>query len=165
MTMNTARYGLPLLALGQAQKEMFHNEALNMVDGLLHPVVEAVGANEPPPSPEPGQSWILGATPAGAWVGRARAIACWTEGGWRFRDPVAGLRAVVRATRQPVEWDGVSWREGEVVCTRVIVGGLPVLGARRAAVPAPAGGSVVDVEARGALAAILEALRGHGLIA
>ena len=46
-----------------------------------------------------------------------------------------------------------------------MVAGLPVVGARRAAIVAPAAGSVVDAEARTAIAAILAAMIGHGLIA
>jgi hypothetical protein len=36
----SARCGLPFLAPGQAQKEWFHNEALQRIDMLLCPVVE-----------------------------------------------------------------------------------------------------------------------------
>ena len=73
-------------------------------------------------------------------------------------------RAVLRATRVPVEWDGAAWREGEIVCARVMVGGQQVLGGRSEPIAAPAGGSVVDAEARAAIAAMVRALRGHGLI-
>lgn len=164
MTTETARHGLPLLAPGQAQKELFHNEALNAVDALLHPAVEATGATEPPTAPSPGRCWMLGATPTGAWAGHAHALAAWTDGGWRFHPPAAGMRAVLRATRVPVEWDGVGWREGEIVCARVMVGGQQVVGARSESIAAPTGGPVVDAEARAAVAAMLRTLRHHGLI-
>lgn len=163
MTTETTRHGLPLLVPGQAQKELFHNEALSAVDALLHPAVEATGATEPPADPLLGRCWILGATPTGAWAGRAQALATWTEGGWRFRPPVAGMRAVLRATREPVEWDGIRWREGEIVGARVMVGGQQVVGARGESIAAPAGGAVVDAEARATIAMVLGALRNHGL--
>lgn len=165
MTTKTARHGLPLLAPGQAQKEMFHNEALSAVDALLHAAVESVGTTEPPADPTAGQSWILGAAPSGAWAGHAQALACWTEGGWRFHRPAAGMRVMMRGTRVPVEWDGAAWREGEVNCVRVMVGGQAVVGARGAAIANPAGGAVIDAEARGAIGAVLAALRKHGLVA
>lgn len=165
MTMKTARHGLPLLAPGQAQKELFHNEALSAVDTLLHVAVESVGATEPTADPAPGQSWIIGTAPTGAWTGHAQALACWTEGGWRFHQPTAGMRAVIRETRVPVEWDGAGWRKGEVNCLRVMVDGQAVVGARGAAIADPAGGGVIDTEARGAIGAILTALRKHGLVA
>ena len=45
------------------------------------------------------------------------------------------------------------------------IGGQQVVGARGAAIAAPAGGTAVDVEGRAAISAILAALRSHGLIA
>lgn len=41
----TPRYKLPLLAIGQAQKELFHNEALILLDFLIHPIVSAKHAD------------------------------------------------------------------------------------------------------------------------
>lgn len=40
-----------------------------------------------------------------------------------------------------------------------------VVGGQMAAIAGPTGGSVIDAELRSTVAAILEALRGHGLIA
>ena len=165
MTMTTARLGLPLLAPGQAQKELFHNEALSAIDALLHAVVEAVGASEPPVDPAFGTSWILGAAPTGAWAGHAHALAIWTEGGWWFHKPVAGMRAVLRMGGSPVDWDGAAWRQGELIGARVMIGGRQVVGERGAAIPNPIGGATVDAESRAATVAILSVLRTHGLIA
>lgn len=47
----------------------------------------------------------------------------------------------------------------------MLVGGVPVVGARGAAIAGPAGGGAVDAEARATLDAVLGALRAHGLIA
>ena len=165
MTMTTARHKLPLIVPGQAQKEAFHNESLAAIDALLHPAVEAVGADAPPAVPTEGQSWIVGPTPTGAWAGHAQALASWTEGGWRFQAGAAGMRVTVRASGLVAVFEGPGWREGEVRATRLVVGGDPVVGARRAAIANPVGGTVTDGEARAAIAAVLAALRGHGLIA
>ena len=62
----TARFALPVLKAGQAQKEVTHNEALARVDALLHPVVESMALAVPPPAPEPGRGWLVAAAPSGA---------------------------------------------------------------------------------------------------
>ena len=165
MTTTTARHKLPLLMPGQAQKEMFHNESLAAIDALLHAAVEGVGMTAPPAAPGIGQSWIVGATPTGDWAGQAHALASWTDGGWRFQTPVPGLGVTVAATGTEARWDGEAWRVGDVRAERVLIGGVQVVGARRGAIPAPAGGATVDAEARAAVAAILFALRTHGLVA
>ncbi len=46
---------------------------------------------------------------------------------------------------------------------RLMVGGRQVVGERGAPVPAPAGGAMVDAEARATLAAVLDRLRAQGL--
>lgn len=161
----SARLGLPYLAVGQAQKEVTHNEALALIDLALHAGVEAVGANAAPAAPVEGQAWIVGPAPVGAWRGRAQALAGWTGSGWRFVPARDGMAALVRASGLTARFLGGSWVVGDVACRRVVVDGLAILGARRPAIVAPAGGGTVDQEARAAVTAILEALRGHGLIA
>jgi hypothetical protein len=52
----------------------------------------------------------------------------------------------------------------ELACSGIVVGGERVVGARQPAVPSPSGGTVIDVEARAALAALTAALMSHGLI-
>lgn len=161
----SARLGLPYLAVGQAQKEVTHNEALALVDLALHAGVEAVGTNAPPAAPAEGQAWIVGPAPGGAWAGRAQALAGWTGGGWRFVPARDGMTVLVRGSGLTARFLDGSWTVGDLACRRVIVDGLPVLGARRSAIAGPAGGTAIDQEARAALTAILQALRGHGLIA
>jgi hypothetical protein len=54
---------------------------------------------------------------------------------------------------------------GELHATAVFVAGERVLAARQPAIADPTGGSVVDLEVRSAVAAMLATLRAHGLIA
>ena len=81
MVETSARLALPLLVPGQAQKEMFHNEALATIDLALQASVAAVGTEAPPAAPSPGQCWIVGPRPTGDWAGQAGALAGWTAGG------------------------------------------------------------------------------------
>lgn len=160
----TARFALPLLHPGQAQKELFHNEALTIADALVQPCVEALGIDMPPSDPVPGQSWIVGASPVGAWAGAAGALALWTAGGWRFVPPREGMAAWIAADGLTARYSGGVWHSGRVTAAHLMIDGEQVIGAREPAIDDPDGGSVVDAEARIAIEAILETLRAHGLI-
>jgi hypothetical protein len=162
--MTTARFALPLLQPGQAQKEMSHNEALSRVDALLHAVAHTIGENQPPETPAPGDCWIVGAAPVAAWAGHAQEIACWTEGGWRFVVPAEGTRLWLGAQAGHARFEAGDWRAGEAH-GKLIVEGVQVVGARGAPIAEPSGGTTVDAEARVVIVAVLEALRTHGLIA
>ena len=161
----TDRFALPLLQPGQAQKEMWHNEAIAALDLIVQPAVAAAGLNTPPTAPASGQSWIVGAAPTGAWAGKADHLAGWTDGGWRFAAPVDGMAAWVAADAVTARYASGRWTLGEEACAHLVIGGERVVGPRQPAVAPPAGGAVIDVESRAALAAILAALRAHGLIA
>lgn len=161
---STPRFALPLLHVGQAQKELFHNEALMLIDALAQPCVEALAANVPPPDPAPGQCWIVGDSPEGAWAGSAGALALWTAGGWRFAAPREGMSVWVAEDGLAARYVSGAWRAGRVTATQVMIDGEQVLGPREPAIDEPDGGSVVDAEARAAIEAILMTLRSHGLI-
>ena len=165
MTDQTARFALPLIDPGQSQKEITHNEALALLDGALQPSVAAVGVTQPPSAPAIGGQWIVGPAPQGAWAGRANALATWTEGGWRFVSAIEGMTIWSIADGVPAHFSLGNWTIGDIAAGRVVVAGLGVVGARRPAIAPPGGGGVIDAEARTAIAAILAALSGHGLIA
>lgn len=146
----SARLALPLLQPGQAQKELYHNEAMALLDLAVQAMVEAVGATTPPASPAIGECWIVGASASGAWAGKAGAIAGWTSGGWRFVAPIEGMTAWHRGSRRVVRYIGGEWQAAPGP-------GAPI--------GDPAGGSTVDTESRTAIAAILATMRMQGLIA
>lgn len=159
----TARFALPYILPGQAQKEAFHNEALARVDIALHAAVEGMAAT-PPATPAEGACWIVAAGAAEAWAGKAGMLAGWTEGGWRFVEPRPGMRVWQGQEGYWVHWTGSTWNLGEMPVASLTIGGQQVVGPRQPEVPDPAGGTVVDAEARAAITAISEALRSHGLI-
>lgn len=163
MTETSARFQLPFLVPGQAQKEMFHNEALAAIDALLHASVESHVLADPPAVPAPGQSWIIAAPATGAWAGRANFLASWTGGGWRFASPVEGMLVWNRASSLWLRWTGAAWSDGTLPASAVLIGGQQVVGARLPAVASPSGGTVIDAEARAAVAALIATLKSHGL--
>jgi Protein of unknown function (DUF2793) len=165
MVETTARLSLPLIAAGQAQKEIAHNEALILADCLLQPVVEGVGPAQVPLNPGLGASWIIGATPLGAWAGKAGFVALWTAGGWRFLPPREGMSFWSVADALWVQRRAGAWILGASNAQSLRVDGVQVVGARQPAISALAGGAVIDAEARIAITAMLGALRTHGLIA
>lgn len=164
----TPRHALPLLHVAQAQKEMFHNEALLALDLLTNAQALSRSLAAPPasPAPAPGEGWIVpSAGASGAWAGQENRLACWSAGGWRFLAPPAGTRVALADEALDVRWNGAAWVEEPARAGGYHVGGQQVIGPRAPAIADPAGGALADAEARAAIAAILAALRGHGLIA
>ncbi|WP_313539587.1 DUF2793 domain-containing protein [Sphingomonas sp.] len=159
----TPRLALPLLEPGQAQKEMFHNEALALLDIATQAAVVAAMVDLPPAAPATGQCWIIGAAPQDAWAGQARKLAGWTEGGWRFLTPRDGMRVWVAADQALALFSGGEWYQGRTY-GRLFIEGRQVVGPRQSNVAEPSGGMTVDAEARGAISAVLQMLRQHGLI-
>ena len=67
----TARLDLPLIQPSQAQKHVTHNEALQVLDGLVQAALEETGANTPPFEPVTGTLYAIGPGPTDDWAGRA----------------------------------------------------------------------------------------------
>ena len=164
MSDSTARFALPFILPGQAQKEAFHNEALALVDAALHAAVAGDPTDEIPPDPTPGDSWIVGPTPTGAWAGRAHHLATWTDGGWRFVAPVPGMTAWKLDAGYRSHWTGAAWSNGNWPVAALTIGGQQVVGPRLETVSSPSGGTIIDAEARAAVDGVIVALRTHGLI-
>ena len=136
------RFSLPLLFAGQAQKEVFVNEALAITDALLHCAIEGE-ADAPPGSPSDGDAWLVGLAPNGPWTGQEGRIACWQAGNWLFVQPRDGMRVLDRSSGQEIRFHGI-WRRPSVPLE-------------------PSGGSVVDSEARAAIQQLIAALRLTGI--
>jgi len=160
----TARLALPFIVPGQAQKEFHHNEALTRIDIALHSAVEGAPIAVPPEAPALGLSWIVAAGASGGWAGKEGAIASWTEEGWRFVAPVPGMLVWNKEAGHWLHWRSGTWSGGELSAAAYLVGGQKVVGERQPAVPSPSGGTIIDEEARAAIAAVTAALKSHGLI-
>lgn len=163
MAERSARFGLPLLAPGQAQKELFHNEALALLDAAIHPAVEGAERDDPPDAPAEGAAWLVGEAPAGEWANHAGRIACYTDGGWRFVTPVDGMMVWRRDAGRWLFRVGKAWQDAMPV-GGISVWGQQVVGPRQPAIASPYEGTTIDAEARAALDAIIAALKSHGLV-
>jgi len=141
----TPRFALPYLATSQAQKEVTHNEALTLLDALLHAAVEAGPVADAPVDPVVGQCWIVGAAATGDWAGQGQAIALWTLGGWRFAVPRGGMQATRLTDGARLRFDGSAWVEP-------------------ATIDAPSGGSTIDSEPRSVIAALILHFEAQGLL-
>jgi hypothetical protein len=159
----TPRFDLPFILPGQAQKEVFHNEALTRIDALLHGTVDGL-RTDPPESPTPGACWIVDSPASAAWTGREASLACWTGSGWRFVAPREAMQVWNLADESPWRRTSGAWGPAEAKASRLVVGGSQVVAERQPGVPSPSGGTTIDAEARAAVNLIIVALKTHGLI-
>lgn len=109
---DTPRLSLPLLAAGQAQKHVTHNDALIRLDGLIHLTVDSRTLAAPPASPTALSAYIVPAGGSGAFAGRTDQIALFEDGGWTFLVPRAGWQAWVIDEAEHNLWTGTEWRRG-----------------------------------------------------
>lgn len=142
----TSRFRLPLLVPGQGQKEITHNEALLLLDAAIGSLVERRDLGTPPTDAVEGQCWLVPPGAGSAWQGRSDQIAVWSAGGWRFLALPEGATVFVVSEMRRLRRAGGGWvNDGPA--------GVPA-----ASVAVPAGGMVVDVEARAAIGALIERL-------
>jgi Protein of unknown function (DUF2793) len=144
---NSPRHDLPFLSVGQAQKELTHNEALVRIDALLHPAIEAVLAAPPVlTDTDIGKCWLIASSASGIWAGKASQIANWMGGGWRYLDPVHGMRVRLLSNDTEMLFINGDWISAPVIAD-------------------PTGGTTIDVEARATIAALLSHFRVTGRFA
>ena len=160
----TARFKIAYLQAAQLAKETTVNEGFAALDIAISAAVDGVMVDAPPANPTIGDCYVVGGEPEGAWVGHALSLAGYTEGGWRFIAPFAGLAARDKASEQMAIFSAGAWEIGHVHAAKLSIDGEQVVGPRLAAIADPAGGSVIDAEARDAIGAILARLQQHGLI-
>ena len=134
---------MPYLFSGQAQKEFTVNEALARIDVLLHPVVNGQSASEPE-SPVAGECVLVGAPASGEFTGQEDRLASWDGQQWTFLDPVQGMVVYDSANGTRLVFAS-GWQEAPTVSD-------------------PAGGGIIDTQARDVIVALASALRRYGII-
>ncbi|CAD5275512.1 conserved hypothetical protein [Bosea sp. 62] len=112
---DTPRLGLPLLAAGQAQKHVTHNDALMRLDALVHLVVASRTQTVPPASPGETAAYIVPAGGTGVFAGHQDDLAIFEDGAWSFLDPRSGWQAWVSDEAEHHVWTGTQWRRSQPV--------------------------------------------------
>ncbi len=129
LTLKTARANLPLIAPGQAGKTITHNEALLMIDALMHLTVLEVVNTPPEPEIDNGQCVRIGDIPSGIFAGHANDVAQYDNNVWRYFTPKPGWQAYNLAEEQLDVFDGQSWNplsdKENVEVTRLGIGTPP----------------------------------------
>lgn len=146
----TPRLALPLIASGQSQKDVTHNDALLALDRMIGLAVVSDREAVPPSHPSDGATWIVPAAGEAAW----------------------GRAAGTLMHRNGEVWIAEAPRDGQVVLVAdngvlmVHAGGWQLV--RRveaaAAVEQPTGGTIIDSEARVAIMALITVLQRHAIV-
>ncbi len=105
----TDHLALPYLVAAQAQKHVTHNEALRMLDAIVHLAVSGRNLSSPPQDPLPGDRHIVGTVATGSWTGQEGTVAAWQDGAWAFYAPQKGWLAFVADEQTLVAYSGVDW--------------------------------------------------------
>ena len=109
MSDDTPLLSLPLLLPAQAQKHVTHNEALRLLDLLVHLAVIDRTRTEPPTQPLEGDRHIVAGPATGLWQGHEGKVAAFWGGTWAFLTPRAGWLARVLSENTTLAHDGTTW--------------------------------------------------------
>jgi hypothetical protein len=105
----SSHLALPFIDAAQAQKHVTHNEALQLLDALVHLSVSTRNQTAPPPTE--GQRLLVGTGASGAFAGKESRIATFLAGAWTFLTPRAGWRVFVEAEQLLLIYDGANWSD------------------------------------------------------
>mgnify|MGYP001355735739 CR=1 FL=1 len=113
--MATALLNLPLIAEGQAQTHITHNEALDLIDGAFPRVVASATTAAAPASPADGEAYIVPAGASGFGNIAEGRIAIRRGGLWHAIQPSPGARWHVLDEGGARIWTGTAWTQGDVI--------------------------------------------------
>ncbi|MBD2843404.1 DUF2793 domain-containing protein [Erythrobacter rubeus] len=115
---------------------------MSLIDCTTQTVVEGA-INEPPAEPADGQCFLVTDLASGDWTGKEGKIAIRIAGAWHYIEPFNGMAIYDRVSDRSIFYNS-GWAS--------------------AAEPAqPSGGNIVDLEARQAISALIQALRIAGI--
>ena len=88
--MTTTKLLIPEMTASQSQKHVTFNEALFTLDTLVQLAVLDKDLSAPPGSPTLGDSYIVGGSATGSWLGKENQVATYDGDGWIFFPPNNG---------------------------------------------------------------------------
>ncbi|MEM8750431.1 MAG: DUF2793 domain-containing protein [Pseudomonadota bacterium] len=100
---------LPYIMEAQAQKHVTHNEAIRMLDALLHLSAVSRSALSPPAEPAPGTRYLIPNGALGDWESRGDQIAVFQDGAWEYFQPGSGWKLWLEDEATPLVFDGTVW--------------------------------------------------------
>jgi hypothetical protein len=106
----TKRLGLPYILQAQAQKEVTHNQALNMLDIYVNTVAQDI-VDVPPTNINinDGDIYIINTDPKDIFNNHASKLAQYINGNWSFHQAFNLMEVMVRSTRTKMVYDNNIW--------------------------------------------------------
>lgn len=105
---DSTHLALPFLDAAQAQKHVTLNEALALLDALVHLSV-STRVSAPPSSAIEGDRVLVGPGATDAFAGKDNKVAAFLAGSWSFLTPQLGWRLHIAAESQLLIFDGADW--------------------------------------------------------
>ena len=105
---HTARIKLPYILQAQAQKEVTHNQALNILDVLVNTVAESI-TDIPPEKASEGDIYIVGKNSQGIFEGNENNLAQFIENSWTFYQPINYMEVMVVDKKQKFSFIDKEW--------------------------------------------------------
>ncbi|MEO9971914.1 MAG: DUF2793 domain-containing protein [Hyphomonadaceae bacterium] len=106
---NTNKLSLPYLFPNQAQKHVTYNEALNILDALVHASIERE-IQQLPSTAQAGDCFLVNAAPDDELAEQHQSIAQLVDGVWVYHTPRAGWLVWRRDVEAFTLFDGTTWR-------------------------------------------------------
>ena len=106
----TPNLKMPYIMPSQAQKHVTHNEALRMLDALLHISVVSRQYSAPPASPEEGSRYLVASGGTDLWSGQDGKIAAYIDAEWFFFTPLRGWMIFVADEDTHLLFNGAQWQ-------------------------------------------------------
>ncbi len=101
---------LPYILAAQAQKHVTHNEALRLLDAVVHLSVLDRDLTAPPASPVDGDRYIVASGATGLWAGWDLNVTTWVDGVWMRLVPRPGWLAWIADEATCAVWTGTIWK-------------------------------------------------------